>query len=164
MGVTFDLDLSDLKPALDKLGTNIGRACLTSVRSAIDYGGHLARGTHRFETRTGNLEAHTGGQVLATSLYETEGEIFADTRYASFVDKGTKPHRIEPKTAGNETSGTAHMLRWENDSGVHFARGVNHPGTKPDPFMTNAGIETEAQLETALTHQTDEACEAFDAT
>lgn len=45
-----------------------------------------------------------------------------------FVEFGTAPHKITPKTAK--------ALRWIGDSGdVIFAKRVFHPGTTPNPYM-----------------------------
>jgi hypothetical protein len=47
------------------------------------------------------------------------------TSYSSFVEFGTKPHTIYPKDKK--------ALFWPGAS--HPVRSVNHPGTKPNPFM-----------------------------
>lgn len=46
-----------------------------------------------------------------------------------FVEFGTAPHKITPKTKK--------VLRWvDKDTGrTVFAKEVNHPGTKPQPYM-----------------------------
>ena len=46
-------------------------------------------------------------------------------KYWRYVQYGTAPHVI-----------TGDPLAWEDDDGVHFARRVNHPGTKANPFVT----------------------------
>jgi hypothetical protein len=38
------------------------------------------------------------------------------------------------------------MLRWEDGDGVHFAKRVQHPGTKPQPFMGPAYLKAERVL------------------
>lgn len=50
--------------------------------------------------------------------------------YGRFVRQGTRPHEIRPVRAN--------ALRWEDGSGVHFAKKVNHPGTKPNPYHKRA--------------------------
>lgn len=50
--------------------------------------------------------------------------------HALFVHWGTRPHKIAPKKKG--------VLRWGAGGIFHFARSVNHPGNKPDPWMTRA--------------------------
>lgn len=50
--------------------------------------------------------------------------------YWFYVEYGTLPHIILPVHAK--------ALRWENASGVHFAKIVYHPGTQATHFMRNA--------------------------
>lgn len=49
---------------------------------------------------------------------------------ALWVHWGTKPHKIEPKRKG--------MLRWSAGGIFHFAKRVQHPGYRGDPWMTRA--------------------------
>lgn len=49
-----------------------------------------------------------------------------DPFYAHFVELGTAPHTITAKNGG--------FLHW----GTQFARSVQHPGSKADPFLENA--------------------------
>ena len=50
--------------------------------------------------------------------------------YATFVENGTGPHRIEPRNA--------RVLHWTSGGSSAFAHGVNHPGTRPNPFARKA--------------------------
>lgn len=55
---------------------------------------------------------------------------YSDAPYARYVLEGTRPHEI-----------VAHgrALHWFDKGGQsHFARRVNHPGTKPNPFPKRA--------------------------
>ena len=54
-------------------------------------------------------------------------QIVNDHKAAAFVEFGTPPHIITPKTAK--------VLRWMSDGKVFFATLVHHPGTDPNPFM-----------------------------
>jgi HK97 gp10 family phage protein len=57
--------------------------------------------------------------------------VAADTHYAVFVEKGTRPHVIMPKRAK--------VLKFTaRDGNEVYARKVNHPGTRPQPFMERA--------------------------
>lgn len=47
-----------------------------------------------------------------------------------FVIKGTRPHQIHPRTR--------QVLKFSVKGRTVFARVVNHPGTKPNDFMTKA--------------------------
>ena len=51
--------------------------------------------------------------------------------YAPFVDRGTRPHVIEPKSPGG-------VLAFKVKGQMVFAKKVNHPGTKAQPFVLPA--------------------------
>lgn len=53
-----------------------------------------------------------------------------DRDYAGYVHDGTPPHVIVPVRAK--------VLRFTTQGRVVFARRVNHPGTRPNPFLTDA--------------------------
>lgn len=79
-----------------------------------------ARSTHDYENRTGRLEERTmvGGVPLTTANRVTI-KVVADTRYASYIEDGTKnaddserirPRRFLAKAAERRTSGIAAEL------------------------------------------------------
>jgi HK97 gp10 family phage protein len=53
-----------------------------------------------------------------------------DVPYASYVEFGTKPHVIKPKSKK--------VLAFKVDGQQVFARVVHHPGTKPNPFVQDS--------------------------
>lgn len=58
---------------------------------------------------------------------------YATVPQAAWVIKGTRPHQILPRNAK--------ALRWLGPGGLggaRFAKRVNHPGTKPNPFPEKA--------------------------
>ncbi|MBS3953637.1 MAG: hypothetical protein KGZ88_11875 [Methylomicrobium sp.] len=59
--------------------------------------------------------------------------------HAVFVHWGTKPHVIKPKYKKR--------LRWASGSGFIFAKFVNHPGYKGDPYMVEAANQAPKHLE-----------------
>jgi hypothetical protein len=75
--------------------------------------------------RTGRLansiEYHMAGHSLIVA---------AHAPYAAYVELGTRPHVILPRNA--------QALRWYGPDGAVFAKRVNHPGTKPEPFLRRA--------------------------
>jgi hypothetical protein len=85
--------------------------------------------------RTGNL----GRSIHIGSVTATQAETIASANYALFVHEGTRPHTIVPRTA--------RALRWAPGGGstlggrpraganVRFAKRVQHPGTRANPFM-----------------------------
>lgn len=58
------------------------------------------------------------------------GSVTADRRYATWVHEGTTPHVIRPVRA------KALRFRWGGQ--VVFARRVNHPGNRANPWLRNA--------------------------
>jgi hypothetical protein len=57
-------------------------------------------------------------------------EWFDRAPQASFLEYGTRPHVIRPRRAK--------ALRWVGESGPIFATKVNHPGTRPEPWLEPA--------------------------
>ena len=67
------------------------------------------------------------------------GNITVGEDYASHVVDGTKPHRIEAKNAK--------ALRFEVGGRVMLRRAVQHPGTKPNDFVTPGVTEGQQVLD-----------------
>ena len=62
-------------------------------------------------------------------------EYGASSDHAGFVVGGTRPHEIEPRERK--------ALAWTGDGGqTVFAKRVMHPGTAPNPFLTEALAST----------------------
>lgn len=59
--------------------------------------------------------------------------IGSDVFYAPYVHDGTRPHVIRPKRGK--------ALRFVIGGQVVFARVVQHPGTRPNPFLNRALAE-----------------------
>lgn len=68
--------------------------------------------------------------ILDPSPVALAVRIVASTRYALFHHEGTRPHVIRPRRAK--------ALRFVSGGQVIFASKVNHPGTKPNRFLTTA--------------------------
>lgn len=85
--------------------------------------------------RTGNLARSIG----LGSVTPTYAETVATANYAVFVELGTKPHVIVPrsKKALRFAPGTGSTLAGRPRAGasVVFAKRVRHPGTRAKPFM-----------------------------
>ena len=86
--------------------------------------------------KTGNL-ART---IHLGAVTASRAETIASADYAAYVEQGTRPHVIRPRNRK--------ALRWAADAGsarlsgaprkgsrVRFAKRVQHPGTKAQPFM-----------------------------
>lgn len=80
------------------------------------------------------LAPHDTGTLAASIKAKRVGfgwEVIADTPYSLAVHEGTRPHVIEPKHAK--------ALRFPSKGGtIVYAKRVNHPGTKANPFLTTA--------------------------
>ena len=62
--------------------------------------------------------------------------------HAVFVNFGTRPHQIRPKNKK--------ALRWASGNGFIFAKLVNHPGYRGDPYMVQAKDDALAQFSTIV--------------
>lgn len=99
--------------------------------------------------KTGNL----GRSIHVASVSATHATVEAGARYAAFVELGTAPHEIRPRTkkvlawpsspAGRRLSGSPRKDMYRPGKaaalgGWSYARVVHHPGTRPYPFMVPA--------------------------
>ena len=60
----------------------------------------------------------------------------------AYLEYGTSPHEIYPVRAL--------ALRWEDIYGVHFAKHVHHPGTKPLHIFRNSVEESKDEIRNAI--------------
>lgn len=88
--------------------------------------------------RTGNL----GRTIRLGSLTDTAVEVKAggttNVGYAAAVEFGSRAHVIVPRTATTLAWGGGRTLGGRLRSGqkaTHFAKRVNHPGTRARPFL-----------------------------
>ena len=86
--------------------------------------------------KTGNL----GRTIHIGSVTPTRAETIASASYAAYVERGTKPHVIRPRNRKAlrfpASSGDARLSGSPRSGGrVRFAKRVNHPGTRAQPFM-----------------------------
>jgi hypothetical protein len=82
--------------------------------------------------RSGNLKRLiVPDAVRRVGPWSLEGGVSVLANYAAPVHEGARPHVIRPKNA--------RALRFEVEGGrVVFARRVNHPGNRANPFLRNA--------------------------
>lgn len=100
--------------------------------------------------KTGNL----GRSITIGAVTPTRAETIARANYAAFVERGTRPHIITPKTKkvlAWSADGKARLSGAVRKGGaVRFAKRVRHPGTKAQPYMVpgaekavkDAGLKT----------------------
>lgn len=86
--------------------------------------------------RTGHLRRNIKVTPFRmTGPYKGEGGLgvsLRDVPYAGHVRWGTKPHRIAARRA------PALVFFWPKVGRTVFFKSVNHPGTKPNDFLTRA--------------------------
>ena len=85
---------------------------------------------------TGRLRASIRGRANRTWTLRPQFTIESNVEYAAFVNDGTRPHIIRPRTA--------RVLRFEVGGRVVYARVVHHPGTRARPFLDRALREVTA--------------------
>jgi len=137
MGWTADImGLDDLDRDWADACSALSDGAQRGVAMGVAEGAAEARTVHRYRDRTGALTASTVGRVEVSTKGGAEGVIEATKRYASFVEEGTAPHEIRARRAA--------ALHWVDDAGEdHFARKVNHPGTRSMPFIGPAAQKAE---------------------
>jgi hypothetical protein len=79
---------------------------------------------------TGRLRASIRIESRRTLTLRTIYTIGSDVFYAPYVNDGTRPHQIRPKTKK--------ALKFRVGGRTVFAAVVNHPGTRPNPFLDRA--------------------------
>lgn len=87
---------------------------------------------------TGRLRASIRIEARRTLTLRSVYTIGSDVEYAGFVNDGTRRHFIRPKNG--------QYLRFRGRGGGWvFAKIVDHPGTKPRPFLDDALKQVAAQ-------------------
>lgn len=103
----------------ETMDRKIDRAWPIAVRAV------LARARANAPKRTGFMSRSIRAQVQKRSA-----TIISPAPYSLFVEKGTRPHVILPVRAS--------VLAFEVGGQMVFAKKVNHPGTKAQPFLMPA--------------------------
>jgi HK97 gp10 family phage protein len=98
----------------------------------------VAEAKRRVPRKTG----HLGRSIKAGRVTKRSATVEANARYAAYVEFGTKPHVIRPKTkkalAWAPSGQTRLSGRPRKGAKRIFATIVNHPGTKAQPFLRPA--------------------------
>ena len=79
-------------------------------------------------TKNGSVDTGLLRNSINSKINSLEGIVSTNTKYARYVEEGTKPHIIRPKNK--------QYLYWKGAS--HPVKQVNHPGSKPKPYMKPA--------------------------
>ena len=111
-----------LHNARDQLRVNAKQTFGQGVALGVAH----ARATTKFKDQTGALRK----SIDRVPHGEWGWKLRATAPHAVFVEKGTKPHRIEARNA--------RALRYVQHGQIRFSRSVQHPGTKPTHFLDDA--------------------------
>lgn len=79
---------------------------------------------------TGRLRASIRIEARRTATLRSKFVIGSDVFYAPYVNDGTRPHIIRPRTK--------QALRFRVGGRTVFAKVVHHPGTRARPFLDDA--------------------------
>lgn len=166
--LTYSFDLSEFRTKA--VGTRHIMALGTrrAVQVAGDAGAVYARSQHQHTRRTGRLtnSAELKFELRGADDSGSWGYLVNYTPYGAYVEYGTKPHKIYPKAAHGMIGPTREgqtrratgkgphehivgrgiALRFKVGGRIVFARYVNHPGTRPMPFMYPAALYAETVL------------------
>jgi len=133
-------DLADLRGRLEKLGNEAPKI----VTDLFDEYGRLVVAAIKDEApvRTGALRDSadyniTGANTKDVELHITLGNSQRPEVVVKTLLFGSLPHEIKPKRPGG-------VLRFEIGGKTVFAKRVNHPGTKRDPFFNRALRKTDS--------------------
>lgn len=94
----------------------------------------VAEAKHLVPRKTGAL----GRSIVPGAVSADSAKVEARQNYAGYVEHGTKPHVIRPKNRKALAWGGERRLSGRLRAGAsatHFAKKVNHPGTKPKPYL-----------------------------
>lgn len=132
MDVKFQLDYVRLLAAAEQSPKLTAKAMVVALGQSAREVQMIARAKHRFRSsQKAKLEKSVDYKVDKVEMNATVELNESDAPYALWVHDGTRPHLILPRAKK--------ALRWVKNGKFVFAKKVWHPGTKPDPFLYEAG-------------------------
>lgn len=142
MNLNIDVRGDDrVRAMLNRIGSQLAdRSLAATAVQAEDY----VEAAAAIHSRTGALVQSIYKQRVRPLGWEI-GHNRQQAPQAVFVHWGTKPHRIEPRNKK--------ALRFPSANGFRFARGVNHPGYKGDPWLVRAAREAPRNFENHVAQQ-----------
>ena len=123
MTVGFEIDGRGALGSFQSLARLLQGAAKRAVREAVQAAEKHAKQTELFKDKSGETRGSIHGEVEGLSGFVEAGGA------AGFLQHGTAPHLI-----------IAHgqALRFEVAGQVMYRKMVQHPGTQPRPFMSEA--------------------------
>jgi hypothetical protein len=151
------------------------RGVRVAVQRSVDRGVQVAKAhVNRSDKPSGShLKDDIFGRVtgeVAGGIPAIEGEIVAPKPYAIYLENGTAPHIIRPKTGAfgplqegqsRKRGAKPHLLVFKVNGQWVSKKEVHHPGTAPHPFMGVAYIAVEQRLEAEVEKAVLAAVESF---
>lgn len=120
--VEVDIDQARLEAVV---GQRLTVFMTAFIRQVVTTAQALAPKRSRALTRA--IEADP---VRRVGPFRVDSGVTVRVPYAAPVHEGARPHVIRPRFA--------RALRFEINGQTVFARKVNHPGNRPNPFLRNA--------------------------
>ena len=134
MKFTQDLSGTDaIRRKLDQIGDKLAKRALAETAEEIEENVGEWAGRHTKPGGTGALFRSIVARPLGDGSQWEIGHDLQAAPHALFVHWGTKPHKIKPKNKK--------MLRFPVGGKFAFAREVNHPGYKGDPWLADQAAE-----------------------
>lgn len=69
--------------------------------------------------------------IIVGPVIDRTVQVISTNPHSILVHQGSRPHKIRPRRTGR-------FLRFEVEGRVVYAREVNHPGYRGNPFLTDA--------------------------
>lgn len=142
--LTCTVDLAEFHHEATRARNDLVRAASTAVHAAAVAGRDEAKRAGTYKDRSGRLRQSIKARHVAEQARGAVWEVWTPTRYALFVEAGTRPHRIDARNVPNLHFYWTRLGRWF--TGPH----VNHPGTRAYPFMGPGFLKAESFLEARL--------------
>ena len=128
MKFTQDLAGTDaIRRKLEQIGDNLAKRALAETAEEIEENIGEWAGRHTKPGGTGALFRSIVARPLGDGSQWEIGHDLQVAPHALFVHWGTRPHKIKPKNKK--------MLRFPVGGKFAFAREVNHPGYRGDPWL-----------------------------
>lgn len=118
------------------------------IKESANFITEYAQDHHRFKAHTGQLERSITPEMVS----DTSAVIRLDAAvapYAAYVHQGTAAHKIVPRRKL--------ALRWTDGGRFCFSKRVNHPGTRPDPFLYQAAAANRDKVVSTIERQIEAA-------
>ena len=132
----FTQDLSGteaIRRKLEQIGDRLAKRALAETAEEVEENVGEWAGRHTRPGGTGALFRSIVARPLGDGSQWEIGHDLQAAPHALFVHWGTKPHKIKPKNKK--------MLRFPVGGKFAFAREVNHPGYKGDPWLAEQAAE-----------------------